>query len=239
MPESTAPTPEGPQEVRRSFSDNLDEIRDDVVKLTALTTEAIGASTQALLDADLTGAERVIAEDGQIDGRKESIELRVYEMFATQQPMAGDLRTLLAVLRILQEVQLTADLTVSIAKGTRRLYPGQLAPKIRGLLERMGAQASVQLNLAVDAFADGDAATAAALPDMDDVMDDLQKELFRAIFATSSNDEAGLQQAVQLALLGRYYERIADHAVLIGAWVRFMVTGELPSRADTQDSGTP
>lgn len=239
MPESTAPTPEGPQEVRRSFSDNLDEIRDDVVKLTALTTEAIGASTQALLDADLTGAERVITEDGQIDGRKESIELRVYEMFATQQPMAGDLRTLLAVLRILQEVQLTADLTVSIAKATRRLYPGQLAPKIRGLLERMGAQASVQLNLAVDAFADGDAATAAALPDMDDVMDDLQKELFRAIFATSSNDEAGLQQAVQLALLGRYYERIADHAVLIGAWVRFMVTGELPSRAETHDSGTP
>lgn len=239
MPESTAPTPEGPQEVRRSFAEHLEETRDDVVKLTALTTEAIGASTQALLDADLTGAERVVAEDGRIDERKESIELRVYEMFATQQPMAGDLRTLLAVLRILQEVQLTADLTVSIAKATRRLYPGQLAPKIRGLLERMGAQASVQLNLAVDSFADGDAAAAAALPDMDDVMDDLQKELFRAIFATCSNDEAGLQQAVQLALLGRYYERIADHAVLIGAWVRFMVTGELPSRADLHDSRTP
>ncbi len=238
MPDS-APTPEGPQEVRRSFSENLEEIRDDVVKLTALTTEAIGTSTQALLDGDLTGAERVIADDGQIDERKESIELRVYEMFATQQPMAGDLRTLLAVLRILQEVQLTADLTVSIAKATRRLYPGQLAPKIRGLLEQMGAQATVQLNLAVDAFADGDAATAAALPDMDDVMDDLQKELFRAIFATCANDEPGLQQAVQLALLGRYYERIADHAVMIGAWVRFMVTGELPSRAETQDSGTP
>ncbi|MEX0663419.1 MAG: phosphate signaling complex protein PhoU [Acidimicrobiia bacterium] len=239
MPESTTPTPEGPQEVRRSFSESLEEIRDDVVKLTALTTEAIGTSTQALLDGDLTGAKRVIAEDSQIDERKESIELRVYEMFATQQPMAGDLRTLLAVLRILQEVQLTADLTVSIAKATRRLYPGQLAPKIRGLLERKGAQASVQLNLAVDAFADGDAAAAAALPDMDDVMDDLQKELFRAIFATCSNDEPGLQQAVQLALLGRYYERIADHAVLIGAWVRFMVTGELPSRAERQDSGTP
>jgi phosphate transport system protein len=74
---------------------------------------------------------------------------------------------------------------------------------------------------------------------MDDVIDDLQKELFRAIFATCSNDEPGLQQAVQLALLGRYYERIADHAVLIGAWVRFMVTGELPSRSETQDSGTP
>jgi phosphate transport system protein len=230
-------TPERPQEVRHSFAEHLAEISTDVVKLTALTTEAIGTATQALLDGDLNAAERVMAEDGRIDERKESIEVRVYEMFATQQPMAGDLRKLLAVLRILQEVQLTADLTVSISKGARRLYPGQLPPKIRGLLERMGAQASVQVNLAVDAFADEDAAIASALPDMDDVMDDLQKDLFRAIFATCSSDEAGIQQAVQLALLGRFYERIADHGVLIGAWVKFMVTGQFPRRAEYSDSG--
>ncbi len=237
MTDATAPTPEGPQEVRRSFAEHLDEVRNDVVKLTGLTTEAIGASTQALLDTDLGAVERVIGNDNRIDELKEAIELRVYGMFATQQPMAGDLRTLLAVLRILQEVQLTADLTVSIAKSARRLYPTQLPPKVRGLLERMGAQASIQLNLAVDAFADLDEAIAAALPDMDDVMDDLQKDLFRAIFETCSNDEAGLQQAVQLALIGRFFERIADHAVLIGAWVRFMITGEFPSRVDQQDGG--
>jgi phosphate transport system protein len=239
MTDLTPVTPEGPQEVRRSFTEQLEEIREDVVKLAAMTGEAIGASTQALLDADLAIAERVIAEDGVIDERKESMELRVYELFATQQPMAVDLRTLIAVLRIVQEIQLTADLTVSIAKSARRLYPGQLAPKVRGLLEQMGRQATVQLNLAVDSFADSDPVKAAALPDMDDKMDDLQKELFRAIFQTSTNDEPGLQQAVALALLGRYYERIADHAVLIGAWVRFMVTGRLPSRSESQDSGTP
>lgn len=235
----SVPTPEGPQETRRSFGEQLDEIRSDVITLAGLTVEAIGVSTRALLDADLGAVERIVNDDARVDALKEATELRVYEMFATQQPMAGDLRTLLAVLRILQEIQLTADLTVSIAKGARRLYPGELAPRVRGLLERMGSQATVQFKLAVDAFADGDSAVAAALPDMDDVMDDLQKELFRAIFATCGNDEAGLQQAVQLALLGRYYERIADHAVLIGAWVRFMVTGEMPSRADSQDSGTP
>ena len=237
MPQPTGPQPEGPQEVRHSFAEHVEGIRDDVVKLTAMTTEAIGAATQALLDGDLAIAERVIRDDNRIDERKESIELRVYETFATQQPMAGDLRTLIAVLRIVQEVQLTADLAVSICKATRRLYPGELAPKVRGLIERMGAQAAKQLNLAVDAFADGDPVLASALPDMDDVMDDLQKEMFRAIFTGSSNDEAGLQQAVQLALLGRYYERVADHSVMIGAWVRFMVTGQLPSRAESQDSG--
>lgn len=226
------PTPEPPSEARHSFGEQIDEIRGDVIKLAGLTSEAIGACTQALLDADLTAVGRVVAEDSTIDALKESIEYRVYEMFATQQPMAGDLRTLLAVLRILQEIQLTADLTVTISKATRRLYPGQLPPKVRGLIERMGAQASIQLNLAVDSFADAEVAIASALPDMDDVMDDLQKELFRAIFESSANDEAGIQQAVQLALIGRYYERIADHAVLIGAWTRFMVTGEFPSRAE-------
>jgi phosphate transport system protein len=234
----TGPTPEPPSETRRTFAEHIDEIRADVIKLSGLTSEAIGACTQALLDADLMAVESVIANDSTIDGLKESIEFRVYEMFATQQPMAGDLRTLLAVLRILQEIQLTADLTVTISKATRRLYPGQLPPKIRGLIERMGAQAAIQLNLAVDSFADSEVAIASALPDMDDVMDDLQKELFRAIFELSTADEAGIQRAVQLALVGRYYERIADHAVLIGAWTRFMVTGEFPSRAEQSDSGT-
>jgi phosphate transport system protein len=233
-----APTPEPPAETRHTFAEHMDEIRADVIKIAGLTGEAIGACTQALLDADLLAVDRIIAEDATIDGLKESLEFRVYEMFATQQPMAGDLRTLLAVLRILQEIQLTADLTVTISKTTRRLYPGELAPKIRGLIERMGAQASIQLNLAVDAFADLEVAIASALPDMDDVMDDLQKELFRAIFESSTADDAGIQRAVQLALIGRYYERIADHAVLIGAWTRFMVTGEFPSRSEQSDSGT-
>jgi phosphate transport system protein len=69
-------------------------------------------------------------------------------------------------------------------------------------------------------------------------MDDLQKELFRAIFETTDGSEGSIQTAVQLALVGRYYERIADHAVLVGAWTRFMVTGEFPSRAEQTDSGT-
>jgi phosphate transport system protein len=159
------------------------------------------------------------------------IEHRVYQLFALQQPMASDLRAMLAVLRILHEIELTGGLMRNVARATRRLYPRELPPRIRGIIERMGAQASVQTHLAVDAFADGDEAIAAALPDMDDVMDDLQKELFRAIFAGFSggtNDEAALQMAVQLAFVGRDYERAADQAVIIGRWVAFMITGQLP-----------
>ena len=179
-----------------------------------LTSEAIGACTQALLDADLWPSSSVIGNDMTIGGLKESVEVRVYEMFATQQPMAVTSAPSWRCCGSSRRSSSPADLTVTISKATRRLYPGQLPPKVRGLIERMGAQASVQLNLAVDAFADIEMAIALSLPDMDDVMDDLQKELFRAIFESSAADEAGIQRAVQLALVGRYYERIADHAVL-------------------------
>ena len=114
---------------------------------------------------------------------------------------------------------------MNVAKATRRLYPHELDPKVRGLIERMGAQARDQLRLAITSFEEADPRQAAALDDMDDVMDDLQKTLFRAIFSAGAADEAALQRAVQVALVGRYYERIADHAVNVSQRVRFMVTG--------------
>ena len=215
-------------EVRKSFDEHMTDIKSDVIRLAALVGEMVSMATEALLDKELPLVEQVIENNRRLEGLHHDVELRTYELFATQQPMAIDLRTLLTVLRTLHELELTGDLTVSVSKAARRIYPGDLPPKIRGLLERMGAQGGVQLRIAVDAFADGDQARAAALPDMDDVMDDLQKELFRAIFSSCTSDEAGVQQAVQIALVGRFYERIADHAVQIGRWVNFMVTGELP-----------
>jgi phosphate transport system protein len=223
-----ATSQEHEHEVRKSFDEHMSDIKSDVIRLAALTGEMVGMATEALLDKDLLLVERVIEHNRRLEELQHDVELRTYEIFATQQPMAIDLRTLLTVLRTVQELDLTGNLTVSVAKAARRIYPGELPPKIRGLLERMGSQGSLQLRIAVDAFADSDQALALALPDMDDVIDDLQKELFRAIFSTCTPDEAGLQQAVQIALVGRFYERIADHAVQIGRWVNFMITGELP-----------
>jgi phosphate transport system protein len=215
-------------EARRGYHEQLDEIRSDVVKVAAKACEQIGAATQALLNGDLQLVDRIYAEHEEISSRVVHIEHRVYQLFALQQPMASDLRELLAVLRILHEIELTGGLMRNVARATRRLYPRELPPRLRGILERMGAQASVQTHLSVDAFADSDAAIASALPDMDDVMDDLQKELFRAIFAIGAPDEGALQMAIQLAFVGRDYERAADHSVMIGRWVEFMVTGRLP-----------
>lgn len=213
-------------ETRRAFHEELDHLRDDVVRLAAMASEAIQAGTAALLDGDLAAADRLIAGDAAIDALTHEVEARTYELLARQQPMAVDLRTLVTVLRDIHEIERIGDYVVNIAKAARRLHPYQLDPKVRGLIQRMGEQAAAQLRTAIDAFVERDPAKAAALADMDDVMDDLQKDLFRTIFATHATDEAAIQLAVQIALVGRYYERIADHAVNFGERVAFIVTGE-------------
>ncbi len=212
-------------ETRKRYHEQLDDIKEGTVRLAAMAIEEIAAGTQALLDADLAAAKRVVASDKDMDVLTHSIEEQAYVILARQSPLASELRTIIAILRVIHEIERCGDLMVNVAKATRRLYPHPLDPKVRGLLERMGAQAGDQLRLAINAFSDADVNEAAALEDMDDVMDDLQKTLFRAIFAAGAPDEAALQRAVQVALVGRYYERVADHAVNVSDKVRFMVTG--------------
>lgn len=213
------------QETRRAFHEELAHLHDDVVRLAAMASEAIQAGTQALLDFDLAEAENVIDGDARLDELTHSVEERVYMLMARQQPMAVDLRTLVTILRVIHELERIGDLMINVAKAGRRLYPRPLDPRIRGILDRMRDQATEQLRLAAEAFAERDPARGAALSDMDDVMDDLQKELFRVIFSNESADEATIQRAVQIALVGRYFERMADHAVNVGERVEFMVTG--------------
>lgn len=214
-------------ETRRHFHDDLGELHQDVVRLSAMASEAIQAGTAAVLDFDLAGAQAVISGDVLMDRLTHSIEERIFGLLALQQPMAKDLRELVTTLRVIHELERIGDLMVNVAKTTRRLYPEPLEPRLRGLIDRMREQATIQLHVASEAFAQRDPDRAQALGDMDDVMDDLQKELFRAIFHADGKDDAAVQRAVRVALVGRYFERVADHAVNIGDRVPYMVNGEL------------
>jgi phosphate transport system protein len=215
-------------ETRRAFGEQIAEIRIEVVAAAGRLSEQVARATRALLDQNLELVDDVYAEHERLVAELRDIEQRTYSVVALQQPIAGDLRILLAVLRVVHELELTAGLMRNVARATRRLYPRALAPRVRGIVERMGSQASAQLRLAIDAFADIDIARASALPDMDDAMDELQKDLFRAIFAEGAPDESALQLAVQVSFVGRDYERAADHAVTIGNWVIFIQSGQLP-----------
>ncbi|HVF74498.1 MAG TPA: phosphate signaling complex protein PhoU [Acidimicrobiales bacterium] len=220
---------------RRAFHEELAEVQGDVVRLGAMATEAVQAGTDALLDADLSAVERVVLNDGHLDALTHGIEARCYQLLARQQPMAVDMRTLVTVLRVIHELERAGDLMVNVAKTARRLFPATLDPKVRGIVHRMREQAACQLYLAVSAFADRDPRQAAVLAEMDDDMDELQKELFRVIFGSQVDDDAAVQRAVQIALVGRYFERIADHAVNTGERVAYMVTG---SFRDVENPGS-
>jgi phosphate transport system protein len=215
-------------EGRKTLQEELDEVRSDIIRLAALTTEAIAAGTQAFLDGDLAMAEAVVEGDDRVDELYHQVDDRLLLILATQSPVAVDLRAVVTMMRINHELERDADLMVNVAKTTRRIYPHELDPKVRGIIDRMGVQSSNQTRLAIDAFADSDPSWAAALSDMDDTMDELTKSLFRHILAWGASDEATVLQAVQVALVARHYERIADHAVTIAERVQFMVTGTHP-----------
>jgi len=214
-------------EIRKTFHHELDEIRDDMVRLASMVTEALAAATQALLDGDLQTAERLIAGDDELDHLALEIDEHCCRVLALQQPMATDLREVIAALRMSSEIERSGDLVTNMMKAMRRLYGTDLDPRLRGLIEKMSQQVHRLFRLAIDAYVDRNEGLAAALDDMDDDVDDLHAEYIRTIFEAYTG-VSNLQVAVQLALIGRYYERIADHAVNLGERVRYMCSGWLP-----------
>jgi len=216
------------QDIRKSFHHDLDVIRDDIVRLAVMVTESLGKATQALLEGDLTVANEIIEGDDVLDTLALDIEERCYQLLALQQPMATDLRSLVAALRMVAEIERSGDLVCNIMKGSRRMYGAELDPKVRGLITRLGQEVHRLFRLSIDAYVDRNEGLAAALDDMDDSVDALHADYIQSIFESHETSAMQLQTAVQLALVGRYYERIADHAVNIGQRVRYMVTGWLP-----------
>jgi phosphate transport system protein len=216
------------QEIRKTFHQELDQLRDDTIRLAGMVTEALAKGTAALLAADLQAAEEIIVADDEIDELSLEIEEHCFRLLALQNPLASDLRHIIAAIRMASEIERSGDLVTNTMKAARRLYGTPLDPRLRGLLEKMGEVVHRLFRLAIDAYADRNEGLAAALDDMDDDVDDLHADYIRTIFEVYEGGTTPLQVSVQLALVGRYYERIGDHAVNIGERVRYMCSGWLP-----------
>lgn len=221
-------------ELRKSFHQELDDVRGDIVKLAALVTEALPRATEALLNNDLVVAQDIIVNDDELDLLSVGIEETCLRILALQNPMAGDMRAVVTAMKLNDEYERSGDLVVNICKGIRRLYGLQLSPQLRGLIGQMGDEATRLLRLSIDAYYEGNAGLASALDDMDDRLDDLQEDYIQAIFDDQNETQAlTTQQAVQLAMVGRFYERLGDHAVNAGERIQYMVTGQAPEHGAT------
>lgn len=228
---STSPsvrTVERMEETRKSYHSELEELRSLVVRLGASVIEAIPRATNVLLSGDLEGADYLVQSDDEIDARAHDVEDRTFEILALQAPVAGELRQLVSILKITSDLERSADLAVNICKAARRIYGKEIDPVLRGLISKMSEQAEQLFQAAINSFAENDAATAAAIEDMDSFLDALHRQFIQAIFETHARERMDLQLAVQLAIVARFYERIGDHAVNVGERVRFALTGWKP-----------
>lgn len=214
--------------MRDAYADQLDSIRDDLLSMTRLVGEAVSHATRALLDGDARIAEQVISADVAIDELRVRIENRSFELLSLQNPVAGDLRMLVASLRMVSEFERMGDLAVHIAKIARLRVPEVAVPaEVVPTIARMAAVAEVMIAKVGHVIADSDIAAAEELEQVDEEMDRLRRSSFRELLG--SDWKHGVEPAVDIALLGRYYERIADHTVSIARRVVFLVTGEQPT----------
>jgi phosphate transport system protein len=213
--------------MRDIYHDELDDIGNTLVTMTAMVRTAMERATNALLDGDLAGAERVISDDPQVDAQREDLEERTFQMIARQQPVATDLRVLVSTLHLVADLERMGDLALHIAKVARMRYPEIAVPtELRDVISQMGEVALSLVDKVAAVIEGRDVALAQAIEVEDDSMDALHRKLFTLLL--SDNWAHGTESAIDMTLLGRYYERYADHAVAVARRVVFIVTGQRP-----------
>jgi len=214
--------------MRNAFHDELDSIGASLLQMAALVKVAMSDATTAILTADLSIAEKVIAADSVIDEIQHDLDSRTINLLARQQPVASDLRTLVTSLRMSADLERMGDLAHHVAKQARMRYPNGAVPaELVPTITAMGSVADKLIDKLSSVMEHRDAVRALEIETDDDEMDKLHRDLISALL--DDNWTYGIETAIDMTLLGRYYERFADHAVSIARRVYFLVTGEFSS----------
>jgi phosphate transport system protein len=228
--------------MRKAYHEELDRIAESLVEMTHLAASAMTRATTALLDADIQLADSVITADAELDARREALDLMSFDLIALQQPVATDLRVVVTSMRMSSDIERMGDLARHVAKVARLRYPeSAVPPELRSTFREMGQVAERIVEKAGSVIAARDVEAAREIARDDDAMDELHRHLFATV--TSGGWPHGTEMAVDITLLGRYYERFADHAVSVAERVVWIVTGEWGphtegSHEDTEDATT-
>ena len=207
------------------FREELLAVDKDLGQMTRLVGSAMNMATRSLLDADLRLAEAVIDGDAEVDLLTAAVEERCFDLLAIQQPVGGDLRVVIGALRIAASLERMGDLAEHVAKQARMRYPRPAVPQeLRGTFAVMGGLAEAIVSKTGAVIATKDVSRAADIAAHDQEMDRLHRELFTIVLSESWTH--GVEAAIDVTLLSRYYERYADHAVSVTRRVITIVTGE-------------
>lgn len=207
---------------RVEFRQQLRDCNTLLIELGQRVADQIIPVTEAFLEADRHRAEQAIAADAEIDEACWELEEACYVLLARQSPVAGDLRRIVATLRSVADIERSGDLLRHVAESLTWVHPPAMPFALRDAITQLGEQGSAIFHGAVDAWRNHDPLTANQLQQHDDEVDLLQKVLLTELYT----GEQSVEEAVSLALIARYYERIADHGVEMARHVAYFVTGE-------------
>ena len=216
--------------MRVTFNEQLRVLNATLSAMATFAGDAMQQAGLAVEHADLAGAERVVSSHDELRSLSARAESQAFTLLARQAPVACDLRTIVASTHIIADLDRMGGLAVHIAEAARRRHPMFVLPaEITPHFAQMARVAETMAHTVGDVLLTHDPAEARRLNDDDDVMDDLHARLTATL--TDPSWSHGVSAAVDITLLGRYYERFADHAVLVGRRIIFQVTGELPQPA--------
>ena len=210
------------QGATRHFAEELDRLKQRLLAMGGLAEERVRTAVRALIERDSAVMADVLDRDGDINELHLEIDDRCFKLLALHQPMAGDLRTIVAAAKINSDLERVGDLAVNIAEAAL-LYVSH--PPVKPLVDipRMSSMAQGMLHDALDAFVALDVQRAQAVLDRDDALDELKSQVFRELLTYMLGDPRTIEPGIDLILISRHLERIGDHATNIAEDVIFMV----------------
>jgi phosphate transport system protein len=210
--------------IRSVFQEELDGVSQSLVDLTTMVADSMHKATDALINANLALAEEVISSDEKIDNYQHDLDSRIIDIIARQQPVATDLRALVTALRMSADLERMGDLAHHVAKVSRLRHPNSAVPNdLKSTISQMGVVAEAIARKVGTVIETRNTILALEVEKDDDEMDKLHRDCISAL--TGKDWDKGVDTAIDLTLLGRYYERYADHAVSVARRVYFLVTG--------------
>lgn len=212
---------------RNSFDGQLKELKNQMILLGGMVEEAIAGAIHAFVEQDTEKAETIVRGDDKVDAQVRMVEQLCYNLLLRQQPVAGDLREVSAVLKMLTDVERIGDHAEDISELTI-LMTGRPYPEAVRVVEQMAKETTVMVNHSIDAYVEGDMEKAQGVIDRDDVVDGLFDGAKASISELIKKGGADAEQALDILMAAKYFERIGDHATNIAEWVLFSKTGVLP-----------
>ena len=211
--------------MERHFDEELKQLSQELLKMGGLVEEAISRSVKGLVDRDQALTEDVIRSDDSINMMEVEIEETCLKLLALHQPAGSDLRFITMVMRIINDLERMGDQAVNIAEQALDLFK---QPLLKPLIDipRMAALAQKMVKNSLDAFVNRDANLARTVCQSDDDVDNLNDQIFRELLTYMIENSSAITRAVDLILIGRHIERIADHATNIGEDVIYLVQGK-------------